>query len=367
MENIENYLLKSLCPPCLYGFIISICCFVSSCTSTQNFAIEIQEPAKITFPANVSRIVVVNNAASPADGDFGTECFLNNKEISIPFTIKFDSAIWTSASTLASGIEDEKFFPEVLLLKMPVRTDKDNLEIRPISKTTKQRIYDATDADAIISIDRCLFKYTQKINQTPTGYGLVPYYTFVNTKTEANLICSAYLRGRENSLTTFALQDSLFFNDQVIGDSIELYDIIPNVMIEDAAAYIGEKAVSYFVPFWKTVDRNLYTSYESRMKEALAYAKANKWTDAESIWSELYSQKTNAKAQAYLAHNLAVASEMHDNLNKALEWAQKAKMLFKKDNEQKNTKEIDLITSYISSLKERINNDLLLNKQFGIE
>jgi len=349
------------------SFFLLICCFVSSCTSVQNFAIEIQEPAKITFPANVSRIVVVNNAVPPADGDFGTECFLNNKEISIPFTIKFDSAIWTSASALGSGIEAEKFFPEVLLLKTPIRTDKNNLEIWPISKTARQSIYDETDADAIISIDRCLFKYTQKVNQTPTGYGLEPYYTFVNTKTEVNLICSAYLRDRENSLTTFTLQDSLFFNDQVLGDSVELYNIIPNVMVDEAAAYTGEKAVPYFVPFWKTVDRNLYTSYESRMKEAFTYAKANKWTDAENIWSELYNQKTNAKAQAYLAHNLAVASEMHDHLNKALEWAQKAEMLFKKDNEQKNTKEIDLITSYISSLMERIKNDSLLNKQFGIE
>jgi len=360
MKNMKVF----ICKLTLLAALLSV---FSSCTTTHNFAIEIQEPAKITFPANVSRVVVVNNAASPANGDFGTAFFLNNKEISVPFAIKFDSAIWVSASTLANGIEAEKFFPKILFFRKPIRTDKANLEIRQISKTARQSIYDASDADAIISIDRCLFKYTQKIYQTPTGYSFEPYYTFVNTKTEVDLTCSAYLKGRENPLSTFALQDSLFFNDQVDGDSIQLYDIIPNVMIEEAAAYIGEKAIPYFTPSWKTVDRNLYTTYESRMKEALAYAKTNKWTDAENIWTELYSQKTNSKALAYLAHNLAVASEMQDDLNKALEWAQKAETFFKKDNEQKNKREIDLVTSYISSLKERINNDSLLNKQFGIE
>ena len=360
MKNKMTYIFS--CALLAASFFVS-----SSCTSIHNFAIEIREPAKITFPPNVSKIVVVNNAASSANGNFGTECFFNGKEIDSPFTIKFDSAIWISTLRLTEGIDAEKFFSKAMIYKIPVRTDKTSLEIRLIPETVKQTIFDTSDADAIISIDRCLFKYTQKINQLATGYSLEPYYTFVNTKTIVDLTCSAYLREREKPLTTFMLRDSLFFTEQVSNDSILLFDEIPNLMITEAAAHIGEKAVPYFTPSWKRVDRSLYTSYESRMKEALAYAKADKWIAAENIWLQLYNGKTNHKAQAYLAGNLAVASEIQDDLNKAYDWAQKAEMLFKKENEQKNKPEIDRIKSYILSLTERINNDILLNKQLGIE
>ncbi len=339
----------------------------SSCTSTYNFAIEIREPAKITFPPDVSRIVIVNNAASPANGDFGTECFINKKEIDSPFNIKFDTIIWASSAALAKGIDNEKFFSKVLIYRVPVRNDNSVMETRSIPQTIRQAICNTSNADAIISIDRCLFKYKQKINQLATGYSLEPYYTFVDTKTEVSLTCSAYLKERENPLTTFTLQDSLFFNSQVTCDSLQLFEVIPKAMVEEAATYIGEKAIPYFVPSWKKVDRNLYTSYESRMKEAFTYAKAEKWIGAENIWLELYNQKNNHKAKACLANNLAVVSEIQDNLDEALDWAQKAETLFKKDNEKKNEKEINLISSYISSLAERKNNDLLLNKQFGAE
>ncbi|MDR0231778.1 MAG: tetratricopeptide repeat protein [Dysgonamonadaceae bacterium] len=351
----------------IYRFVCQLILVVlisvfSSCKTTHNFAIEIREPAKITFPADVAKVVVINNAAAPETGDFGAEYYFNNKEISAPSTINFDSAIWVSVSALAKGIYDEKFFSETMAYLEPVRTDNANMEIQPIPKDIKQTIYDTTDADAIISIDRCLFRYSQKVNQPAVGY-----YTFVNTKTDVNITYSVYLRDREKPLTSFSLQDSLLFSSQIIGDSAFLYDILPNTLIEEMAAYIGEKVVPYFTPSWKGVERNLYTSLEARMKESLAYAKANKWTAAKEIWLQLYDKKNNSTEQARLANNIAVAFEIQDDLHKALEWAQKAEMLFKKDNAAKNQKEMNLITIYISSLTERINNDSLLNMQFGVE
>jgi len=343
--------------------ILAVLFFISSCTTTHNFAIEIREPAKITFPADVVNVVVINNAASPESGDFGTEYYLNNKEISAPSTINFDSVIWISASTLARGIYAEDFFSGTIMHLEPVRKDNNNLEIRQIPNDIKHTIYKTTGADAIISIDRCLFKYTQKVNQQSFN----SYYPIVNTKTEANITYSVYLKDREKPLTSFALQDSLFFSAQLFGDSVMLYDLLPNTLIEEAAIHMGEKAVPYFIPPWKKVERNLYTSFKAKKKEALAYAKANKWATAKEIWLQLYDKENSSKAQARLANNIAVASEMQDDLHKALEWAQKAEMLFRKDNETKNKKEINLITFYISSLKERINNDSLLNMQFGVD
>ncbi len=355
MKNKKTYLF-------VWQLMLAALFFVSSCTTIHNFAIEIREPAKITFPADVSNVVVINNAASPESGDFRTEYYFNNKEISALSTINFDSAIWISAAVLAENIHAEEFFSGTMMYLEPVRTDNANLEIRQIPKDIRQTIYDTTGADAIISVDRCLFRYSQKVNQPSST---ISYYSIVNARTDINATYSIYIRDKENPLTSFALQDSLLFSSDIVGDSIMLYDILPNTLIEEAAIHMGEKATPYFVPSWKRVERNLYTSLEARMKEATAYAKANKWITAKEIWLQLYEKKNSSKTQARLANNIAVAFEMQDDLHKALEWAKKAEMLFRKGNEAK--KQINLITAYISSLNERINNESLLNLQFGVE
>ena len=362
MKNIKTYTL--VCQLIL-AVLFSV---FSSCTSVHNFTIEIRQPAKITFPTDVSRIAIVNNAAFPETGDFGAEFYLNNKQVSNPFSIAFDSAIWTSIHALAYQIEAENFFSKVIICNVPVRKDNAVLEIRPIPKQETQMIYGALGADAIISVDRGLFKYSQEMTQLPIGYSSDPYYTFVNTKTLADFAFSVHLKGKENPLVTFSLQDSLYFNPEFVdNDSTLLFQLLPNTMISEAAENIGGKATPYFVPSWKMVDRSLYTSHESRMKEALAYAKADKWISAEKIWLALYDSKNVPKSKAYLAHNLAVVSEMRDNLDTALEWAQQAEAFFRQDNEPKNEKEISRVLSYISSLKERKIEDSLLNEQLRIE
>lgn len=92
------------------------------------------------------------------------------------------------------------------------------------------------------------------------------------------------------------IYDEEFFSE-IIGDSIMLYNILPNTLVEEAAIHLGEK-------------------------EATAYAKANKWTAAKETWLQLYDKKNSSAAQARLANNIAIAFEMQDDLHKALEWAQ---------------------------------------------
>ena len=333
--------------------------FFISCTSTYNFVIETQQPAEITLPIDVSHIVIVNNVAAPADSDFGTECFVNQKKVSIPLIIAFDSAFWSVTNVLAEGIQSEDFYSDVAVYGIPIRKDNSTLEIRPLSKQITNKLYDRSDA--IISIDRCLFRYKQEVTQLASGYSLEPLYTFVNIRTDINLSCSVYLKGQDNPLTSFSLQDSLFFNTQTRSDSIHLYQTIPNIVINEATAYMGEKLTPYFVPSWKEVSRTLYTSIESRMKEALAYAKTDKWDSAENLWLQLYNQKKNDESRAHLAYNLAVAYEMQDNLEKSLDWAKKAESFFKQNNKKKFETDINRTSLYISSITERIDDNTLLD------
>ena len=348
---------KSFTRLLLLAVLVSV---VSSCSTAHDFTIEIREPAKITFPPDVSNIVVVNNAVVPENNDLETDYSFNNKESYASATLNFDSAIWVSVATLAKGIAAEEFFSDVMVHLEPIRLDNACMEILQIPADIRRAIYTTTGADAIISVDRCLFRYVQKIDKIDVGYEYSPHYIFVNAKAEANFTYSIYLRDRANPLTTFVLEDSLFYSSQVIGDSTLIYKTIPNELIVETAAYMAEKAIPYFIPTWKEVNRVLYSSPESRMKEARAYAKANKWNTAKEIWLQLYSQENKPSVQARLANNLAIVSEVQDDLTQSLEWAQKAETLF-----QGNKKETDWITSYIASLRERITNNLLLDKQLN--
>ena len=127
---------------------------------------------------------------------------------------------------------------------------------------------------------------------------------------------------------------------------------------------MAEKLIPYFTPSWEKANRMLYTSpFNSRMKEAIAYVKADRWLEAKDIWLQIYDRTNNPKQQAFLANNFALAAEMQDDLELALDWAKKSEMIFRQEGETKNKEEIRRITSYISSLTKRMTDDLLLNNQ----
>ncbi len=344
-------------------FLVVYIFVFSSCTSTYNFSIETQQPAKFTFPRGISSITVVTNTAEPAIKNFGTHCYEKGKEINTPIELDFDTAFSMCAMSLAQGIKSSDFFSKVSFHKTSLRKDNSSLEIKKINPKIAEQIYELTNTDAIVSVDRCLFNYNQEITKLSTGYTAEPFYTFVNTKTIVDMVCNIYLKNTENPVYSFSLTDTLYYNSQIDNDSLNIYYVIPNVMVREAASYIGEKAVYYIVPSWKRESRFLFTNYESRMKEALVYAKDNKWIEASEIWNSLYGSEKNPLKKARLAYNLAISYEMRDDFDSALELAQTTKILIEINN-KKNKEEIQLISKYVTILEERINKNQLLNGQF---
>ena len=354
---------------------IVIVCLFSSCESIHNLTIEVREPAKITFPQSISQVIIVNNAATPEDNSYGTLALINDQESSFPVTLNYDSILWACAAKTAIALEDEVFFPQLLFYKVPIRTDNSILATKPIPDYVMEQIYEVSGSDAIISIDRCLINYEQKVKTLTSRYDaesivmaeanhlLKDSEVELSTKTEITLTYSAYIKGNDNALSSFSLRDTLFFNSGVDYDSTMLYNSVPNLMISEAIGYITEKAVPFFIPSWKKVDRYIYTSQDSRMKEAFAFVKADNWTKAENIWSELYQQQSKPVSKARLASNLALAAELRDDFKDAIKWAEEAKSLFQQGDNKKYKTDIESLSSYISSLNTRIKNNMTLSNQ----
>jgi hypothetical protein len=83
-------------------------------------------------------------------------------------------------------------------------------------------------------------------------------------------------------------------------------------------------------PYWINVKRVYYTSGSEEMKAAAKLAESGDWLGAAEIWKKLVTSEDRTLA-AHAAFNMAIVSEINDNLNMALVWINQAWSLEKSD------------------------------------
>ena len=339
-------------------FIIPLAFFVffSSCRSSYyEITIEVQEPASITLPIDVTELLIVNNAIEQPN-DVGI--VRTYKESTVDgYPISFDSISWTVAISSMSYIKDAEFFDEVFLFNESVRTDNDWMVGIPLTEEFRNEIFNTQGFDGIVSIDRILFKLDEHVNPSALT-------DFIDMKAEGQVTCSIYLYAKEKPLTTFSISDSLFYKRTVNVDMETVFKEIPENFLFNLAYNMGEKLAHNITPSWTTATRIVYVGMEARMQEAYNYSKNNNWATAESIWLKEYNKKSKDSDKGKLANNIALANEMQDKLEEALFWAEKAKEHFLNSNSSKNS----YINNYIPELQKRIQNSQMLNFQLlGID
>jgi hypothetical protein len=190
---------------------------------------------------------------------------------------------------------------------------------------------------------------------------------FVDLRADGILTCSMYSYGKDKPVASFSISDSLFTKSIVDGDSAIFFKEIPEYMLHELSIALGNKAAIRFTPTWKTEERMLFRGYNARMQEATGYAANRQWANAESLWTAELEKKKKPADKAKITFNLAVANEMQDKLDSAYIWVQKAKEHLKNTDQNKNSQEIELANKYISDLEQRIQNNRLLDLQWGKE
>lgn len=319
--------------------------------------IETHNPAEITYPDHISRILIVNNTV-PQPPDVGYELYLLGKQKDT-CRANADSAAWDACRTLGKVIANTDYFEDVLLYDFPVRTDKTFLADGRMTAEKVRELCEETGTDAIISFDRLLFNMRKDIDALSDGFlqGKI--------KVEIGGVVRTYLPGRTVPLTSVIVNDSVMFNEYA--GSIELLNLylpFPDDALRTAGNYMGASLYSTFVPYWEEERRWYYTGAGSRWKEASAYASSGKWAEALESWNTLYTKSSNKKAKAKLASNMALGEEMSGHLDKAESWAVISRDFFKETegDDAANTK---LLNAYATVLQQRIQNDKKLDVQFG--
>ena len=345
-------------------FLLLLIC--SSCSSVYRFSVDIQEPALITLPVSAQNVLILNNTVIQPE-DYGIERTFDGQSIRPDYSFSLDSMVWSAIDEIAAVLDESNFFNAIAIYRDSLRTDTEWLAITELSPELQSDFYEVENYNTLFVIDRLLFSVNENVKKIQTGSFRSEPTAFVDIRTDGIITCSMYSYGNEKPLTTFTVSDSLSVKSTMINDSIVLFKVIPEYMLDELSRMLGNQAAMRFIPTWKTTERQLFVSYNPRMQEAAGYAADHQWAIAESIWIAEFDKKTKPVNKAKIAFNLAIANEMRDKFEPALEWALKAKEYLKNANPKNDYQEIELTDKYISELARRIQNNRMLDLQWGKE
>ena len=338
----------------------------SSCSSIYRFSIEIQEPAPVTIPVSAQNVLILNNTVTQPK-DFGIERTFDGQSIRTDYPLSLDSMSWSAIDEIAAVFEESKFFNTIAVYREPIRTDSEWFSITPLSPEIQLELYDTEDYDALFVIERLLFSIDENVKKTQQGALTPESNIFVDMYIGGILTCSIYSFEKERPITTINVSDSIGVKTTFVNDSTLLFKFLPEHVLDVFSRSLGNQAAKHFIPTWKTSERQLFVSFNPRMQEAAGYAADYQWENAELVWVAELEKKTKPVDMAKIAFNLAVTNEMRDKFDSALEWAQKAKGYLKDVDKDKNSQEIEFTDKYISELERRIQNNQLLDLQWGKE
>lgn len=330
---------------------------LSACGTMNYIGIETYNPAEVTFPEGVAKVLVVNNAVpQPADAGY---TYLLGGESQDTCRARADSALFDACRSLGEAMVDASYFDDVLLYHDATRSDKEAADARQLAPERVRTLCAETGADAVISLDRLLFDMRREVGSLGEGFLIGT----IDVRMAG--VIRGYLPDREAPLATIHVSDSLLWAESA--DYLPLLDKIlpsPDEALRAAGEYIGAKAYINFVPHWDKETRWYFTGAGARWKEAAAYAAEQKWSQAEEWWNRLFNNSRGDKARAKAASNLALCHEMKGELREAYEWAHKSYELFKhaEGDKGQNAKLLEL---YVHTLAERVRSDKKLDTQFG--
>lgn len=336
-----------------YFYLVSLFILSSCGVSTQYISIDVREPAVVTFPEDVKRILIVDNTALIPKVEDDDSHLANSFDI-----VSNDSAKNIMLNSLVTFMNEEGYFEDVQLYSKRTNNGDSPLEITNLTSSKVRSLIRQNKVDALISVD--LFGVSAGIESESVYY--FNDYSFL--RAHVGVILKAY--GRNGSLlaTPVAYIDSLFLEgsaDWSIRKS-KMSEI--NGLVSEISVKAADNLTSAFIPSWSNQPRWYFTGSSSEMKKATALVLENNWAEAADVWSLLYDKETDRDKKIKLASNLALANECLDDIENASAWATVAFDLLP----DRSKSELAMLTAqYKRILSDRVLKKSKLYKQLGLD
>jgi hypothetical protein len=333
---------RHLCHIIVSVLSLAIC---HSCCLYEPIDIQILKSADHRITSEIQRIMLVNHAL------YNDNRFINKENL--PVRNSYDSIV---TSYYFEGLSETLIkSPRFYLISIdPITMNKAgyNERFKSIDWVTVKRLCRDSCVDALLVLENYQVLYSDKV---PVYYSPEQGNFYGTLIMENNSLWKIYFPSKDTIVDDYLQKDTLYWDGH--GNSeYEVYDQIPETKqaVLQSCYYAGIKYGERISQTWVNKKRYLITCENNDFKKALEMAKQNNWMIAIDIWKKFPYGK-NKRLASYASYNLAVASEIMDNIDAALEWASKSYFI-------KNRKEA-FIENYIRILEERkIEKEIILNQ-----
>lgn len=287
---------------------------LNSCVSYKEFSVEVFKPAELSIPANTKNIVLVSRNLKYKNDTLQNYYQRNRQLIRDKINLNIDSlAVSTCLDTVASRLTNQGHFEQVQVLPVTTFSKIRVSDIKPAKAEWYKSVAEKSGADVLVLLDMfSCFYSTNAAESSPEA------------RVVTSNIWSVYNAKNQQIIDRFSQIDTLYWNqldENGNYQKVKIPDKKNAVML--AAGVIGMNYSKHILPAWTQLKRTYLSCNDSNFQKALKLAQDNQWKEAIGIWLGFSEDKSNLK-KASAFYNLAVTSEMDGDIDKAIEFTDKA-------------------------------------------
>lgn len=336
--------------------IIAISVALYSCSSTNLVYISVQQPAPVTISPNIKNVGIVNRS-SVAD---------KNKALDIidkVLTVEGDSLDRQAAQAGVIGLADEliknnRFNNVTAFNSIDLRTNVPGQFPAPLTWDVVEKICREKRVDALFALE--LFDTDSKVSYAAVPVSLkTPLGNIPGIEHHANMLTTVKTGWRiydpveKLILDEYPITKDVTFTGKGINPVAAAGAIINRKeAILDVSRKTGQDYAFRLIPYWIRVTRDYYVKGTDNFSTAKRKAQTGNWDGAAELWKK-ETTSSSSKIAGRACYNMAIICEINGELDKAIEWAQKA-------YENYNNK---LALRYVNILKNRKENNSVLRYQ----
>jgi hypothetical protein len=312
---------------------------MQSCASYEPIKIQVLKPAQVKVPSEIYKLLLINHGVQK-----DTLWKFKTKELETN-----NDSILTSEyfSGLSEVLQNSPRFE--IANPVPYYIEKIGRRFESLDWLTIDELCKKNNADAALVLENFQLLYP---DQLPIRY--VNGYLHGVLQIENNSIWKIYEPSNMKVAEDFLLKDTLFWDGY--GSNYNQIERqlppIQNALLQ-SCNYAGYKYGERIAQTWSTENRYIINCENKDFRNAFILITEYKWEGAVELWKK-YTYGKNTRLASYAAYNLAVASEVLDNIDASLEWASKS--FFLRNNV--------FVEEYIKTLEKRKKEKDLLESQF---
>jgi hypothetical protein len=280
-------------------------------------------------------------------------------------SLESNSLLAAGAEASISGLSNELIknnrFTEVRFLPVDLRTFGAGVLPSSLEWNTVEKICSENRIDALFSLE--FFDTESKVSYGGTSTSIpasivnIPTLSQqVNMQTRVKTGWRIYDPSSRNILDEYLVSKDIEVSGRGVNALVAATPIAGrSEAVKQAANQAGQTYACRTVPYWIRVSRNYYVGGDDNFVVAKRMAQTGNWDEAAKLWQR-ETTNSNRKLAGRACYNMAIISEIHGDVDMAIQWAQKA-------YENYNT---PFALSYVNILRDRkADNATLMNQNVG--